>query len=136
MGRRIVVRGHGAQHGFAHVVQDVVIQHVAGADQLHASLRQAAFRELLGQRRALSGRNEDEQRIGRSVADALEERRIVGVAQRCPQLERYAAAGAAEALLERLLGIEARSVVGDERRDVPDAVPCRPVRHRRRRPGQ
>ena len=62
--RRIVVRGDHAERDVAHVVELVVVGHVAGADQLDAGLVHAALGELLHQRRAGARGHEDEQRIG------------------------------------------------------------------------
>ncbi|MEA2927910.1 MAG: branched-chain amino acid transport system substrate-binding protein, partial [Hyphomicrobiales bacterium] len=76
------VRRHGADHGVAHIRQQVVIGDVAGADQLDAGLVEPALDELLDEGDALSGGHEDELRIGLRIGGALQERRDVRVRER------------------------------------------------------
>ena len=79
---RVVERRDDADRRRAHALEQVVVGHVAGADQPDAGLLQAALVELLHHREALAGRHEHEQRVGLRVLRALQERRVVRVAQR------------------------------------------------------
>ena len=83
---RVVVRGDDAERHVAHVVEDVVVGHVAGGDQLDAGLVEAALDELLHELRADAGGHEHEQRVGLGVGHLLQEGREVGVAQRHAQV--------------------------------------------------
>ena len=79
---RVVVRAHHAERHVAHVVELVVVGHVAGGDELDAGLVHAALAELLHHRRARARGHEDEHRVGLQVAHLLQERREVGVRER------------------------------------------------------
>ena len=116
MRRRVVVRVDDADGDVAHVVELVVVGDVAGGDQAHARLVEAALGELLHERRALARGQEHEQRVGLGVGHLLQHRREVGRAQRRAQLVHHLAAVQAELALEELLGVEAGAVVGDQAR--------------------
>ena len=79
---RVDVRGHRAEHGVAHAVQQVVVGHVAGADQLDAGLVEAALGVLLHEGAALAGGHEHEDGIRLGVGGALQERREIRVGER------------------------------------------------------
>ena len=76
------MRRHGAEHRVAHVREQVVVGHVAGADHLDARLVESTLDELLHERAALAGRDEHEQRVGLGVGGALQEGREVRIGQR------------------------------------------------------
>jgi hypothetical protein len=75
MGRRVVVRRDGAQRHVSDVVQDIVVRHVTGPDQLDAALVEPALDELLHELRADTRGHEHEKRIGLGVGNLLEKRR-------------------------------------------------------------
>ena len=74
--------GDDAERDVADAVEDVVVDHVAGADQLDARLVEAALDELLHELRADARGHEDEERIRLGIGDALQEGREIGIAQR------------------------------------------------------
>ena len=76
------MRRHGAERGVAHIRQQVVVGHVARADQLDAGLVETALDILLHEGAALAGRDEDEDRVGLGVGCALQERREVRIGER------------------------------------------------------
>ena len=117
-----------AQRHVAHVVELVVVGHVAGGDQPDAGLVQPALGELLHEGRALARGQEDEQRVGLGVAHLLQHGREVGRAQRRAQLVEHLAAVERDAVGEVLLGVDARAVVGHQRDDLLDACSCSPTR--------
>ena len=128
---RVVERRDDADRRRAHALEQVVVGDVAGADEPDAGLLQAALVELLHHREALAGGHEHEQRVGLRVLRALQERRVVGVAQR--RLDRLddLAARRLEHRHERLFGVEPRAVVGDHRDDALDLVLRGPLGDRR-----
>ena len=73
---------------------------------LMPGLLQAALVELLHHREALAGRHEHEQRVGLRVLRALQERRVVRIAQRRADRLDDLAAACRERRDERLLGVE------------------------------
>ena len=121
------MRGDHADHRVAHLRQQIVVRHVARADQLDAGLVEATFGKLLHESAALTGRHEDEDGIRLGVGGALQERREVRVGER--HLDRLGdlAAACLEALGKRLLGVGARCVVGDDGDDLLDIILRRPV---------
>ncbi len=82
VGGRIDAGGHHTQHGVAHSGEVVVVDEIAGADQLDAGLVEAALGELLGEGAGLPRRHEHEQRVGAEVAGTLQEWREIGILQR------------------------------------------------------
>ena len=80
--RRIDVRGDGADHRIAHAVEQIVVGHVARADDLDAGLVHAALGELLDEDAALARRHEDEDRVRLLVGGALQERREIRIGER------------------------------------------------------
>src|SRR5215510_10141053 len=79
--RRVEVRRHGADHDVAHAVEQVVVGHVARADDLDAGLVQPALDELLDELGALAGWHEHEDGVRLGVGRALQERREVRARQ-------------------------------------------------------
>ena len=108
------MRGDRAERRIADVGEEVVVGHVAGADQLDARLVEAALDEFLHEDRAEAGRHEDEHRVGRVVLHALQERREIRVLQRHADLLRDLAAALLEGLAEPFLRVDAGTVVGDD----------------------
>ena len=131
-----MVRRHGAEGGVADVGEKIVIGDVAGSDQLDARLVEPALDELFHEDGAEARRHEHEHRVRLVVGHALEERREVRVLQRHADLLGDRAAALFEGVAEPFLGVDARSVVGDDGDDLLDPVLERPVRHRRRGLGQ
>ena len=105
------MRRHHAEHLIAHGVELVVVGEVAGADDLDPRLVQAALGELLGEDAGLRAREIDERRVRIDVADALQERREVGIGERNADRFDDLSAELGEALLERGLGFGARAPI-------------------------
>ena len=126
----IVVRGDHPQRAVAHVVELVVVCHVASADQLDAGLVHAAFQKLLHHRSASARRHKNKHRIGFQITHFLQERREVGVAQWHAQRLRHLPAVEGQAFLEEFFGVDAGAVVADQRDDFLDAVFRCPVGQR------
>ena len=82
MQHRIDARGHHTEHRVAHAGKVVVIDDIAGADQLDAGLIEPALRELLGERARLPGRHEHEQRVRIEIARPLQEWREIRIGER------------------------------------------------------
>ena len=76
----------------AHVVQDVVVGDIPGADQFDAALVESPLGELLHENRAHAGGNEHEHRVRCEIVDLLQKWRKVGIAQRHAQRIGYFAA--------------------------------------------
>src|SRR5215471_19109597 len=76
------MRRDDAEHLIAHLIELVVIGEIAGTDHLDVRLVEAAFGELFGEDSRLRAGKVDERRIGREIADTLQERRKVGVGER------------------------------------------------------
>ena len=112
------MRGDDAEHGIAHLRQQIVVGDVARSDHLDAGLVEAAFGELLHEGGALAGRHEHEDRIRLGVGRALQERREVRVGERDLDGFGNRAAAGGERRGERLLGIGARRVVGHHGHDL------------------
>ncbi|CCE10035.1 hypothetical protein BRAS3843_370020 [Bradyrhizobium sp. STM 3843] len=127
MRRRIDVGGDGAEHGVAHVLEQVVVGDIARPDHPDAALVEAALGILLHEVAALAGRHEHEDRVRLGVLHALQERREVRIGERHLDLFDDLAAAGGEVLLERRQGVIARRVVGGQRCDLLDAVLRRPV---------
>ena len=125
---RVVVRGDDAERDVAHVVElsSSVTSPVAISRMPALSRPRSANCFMNGRARARG--HEHEQRIGLGIAHLLQERREVGVAQRHAQLVEHLAAVELELVLEGLLGVDARAVVGDQRHDLLDAVLGAPSR--------
>ena len=89
LGRRvrggIVMRAHDAERWLPDRIQQIVVEHVAGAYQVDPRLAQSALGELLEYGGAFAGWDEDEQGIGLGVLHALQERRVIGAPQRRAQ---------------------------------------------------
>lgn len=62
--------------------QVVVVDDVAGADELDSRLVEPAFGELPRERAGLTGRHEGEQRIGVQIGRPLQERGKIGIGER------------------------------------------------------
>jgi hypothetical protein len=133
MCRRVEVRGDRSEHGVAHAVEKVVVGHVTRADQLDPGLVEPTFDELLDEHPALSGWNEDEDRIRAGVARALQKWGKVGRHQRHPQFADHLASRLAKALFEGHLGIVTRTIVRHHGDDLPDAVLGGPISDDHRR---
>ena len=87
VGRRIVIRRinmgrHGADHGIAHTVEQIVIDHVTGSDDFDAGFVEPALDELFDEGGALPGRNKDENGVGLLVGRALQKRRKIRIGKR------------------------------------------------------
>ena len=112
---RIGVGRGDAENAVAHRVERFVVERVAGADDLHAVLDEPAVEHLPHELARLRRRHEQHQRVGLQVLGLLQERRELGRRERRAQLVDDLAAELFEARLERVLRIEAGTVVGDER---------------------
>ena len=121
------MRGDGAERGIAHVVQQIVVHHVAGADHLDAGLVEPALGKLLHERAALTCRHEHEHGVRLGVFHPLQERRKVGIGQRHLDLFDDLAAAGGEVLLEEVQRVVTGSEVRGQRRDLLDAVLGGPV---------
>ena len=125
-------RGRDTHRRFAEGVEDVLVGKVAGGDDAHARLRQAALREALDETDRLRARwQEQEQRVGTSIAHPLQEGREVRVADRHAHLADDLAAGGSERLLELCLGVLPWPEIGDQRVDALQLVLRRPGGDRR-----
>src|ERR1700730_12341958 len=127
MRRPIAAGGDDAEQRVAGVRQIVVVGDVARADQLDAGFVEAAFGELPRESSRLSGRHEDEQRIGMQVGGALQERREVGIGQRHFQGFQNLAAALGEVRLKDLAGFGTRRPVRQYGHRLAAAVLDRPV---------
>ena len=127
------MRGHGADDLIAHGIEQIVVGHVARADELDARLVEPTLDELLDEGAALPGRHEHEDGIGLGVGGALQERRKVGIGERKADGLEHFSARLGEGVLEGVLGVDARGIVRHHGDDFLDAVLGRPLRHRHRR---
>ena len=121
------MRGHRSDRGIAHAGQQIVVGHVARADQLDAGFVETTLGELLHEGAALAGRHEDEDRVRLGIGRALQERREIRIGER--HLDRFddLAAGRLEAFGERFFRVDARRIVGDDGDDFLDVILRRPV---------
>ena len=126
---RIVMRRDHAQSAVAHVIELIVIGHVTGTDELDAGLVHAALKKLLHHRSACAGGHKHKQRVGLEVAHLLQKRGKVGVAQGHTQRLGHLSAVKQHALLEKFLGVNAGTVVADQRDHLLDAILGRPIPH-------
>jgi hypothetical protein len=82
---RVMERRHDTDRDRSHAFEQVVVDDVAGADHADAGFLQAAVVELLHHRGSFPRRDEHEERIRLRVFRALQERRVIGIAQRHAQ---------------------------------------------------
>jgi hypothetical protein len=105
MRRRIHTGGDNAEKRVARCRQIVVIDDVARADELDARFVEPALGELPRERAGLSGRHENEQRIGLQIVRPLQERREVRIGERHFQRVEDLAAALGEIRLEDFAGL-------------------------------
>ncbi len=127
---RIEMRGDGADHLVAHAVEQVIVGHVARADDLDPGLVEPALDELFDEGAALPGRHKDEDGVGLGVGRALQERREIRIGEREADRLHDLAASLGEGVLEGGLRVDAGRIVRHHGDDLLDAVLGRPVRHR------
>ncbi len=73
MGGGIVLGRDRTERHVSHVVEQIVIRHIARADQLDAALVETALHELLHELRADAGGHEHEQSVRLGVCCLLQE---------------------------------------------------------------
>ena len=132
------MRGDHAQGAVAHVVELVVVGHIASTNQLDAGLVHAALQKLLHHRSTRARRHKHKQRIGLEVADLLQEGGEIGVAHGHPQRLGHLTAVEQQPLREEFFSVQARTVIADQGHHFLDAVFRSPVGqcHRSLRQGE
>ena len=123
------MRCHQAQGDITHVVENLVIGNASLTNQFDACLVEATLGKLFEQHGTRTRRYKNEQGIRLEITYFLQERCIVRVAKRHPQLGQNLAAVQQKTITESFLGVVARPVISDQRDNFANIVLRGPFRH-------